>query len=124
MIKLINIKRGDRNFTEFVADVEDQAKLTRADKVKIIEDNLTRMAFIAGCRDRSLAVQLQGMRTPLFVVTEGPGLRHNKRTKSRRLQAQSQEDQDGPGHVGTQARLQANTAAQTPGDIPLQGPAI
>ena len=35
--------------------MEDQAKLTRADKVKITEDDLTKMALIEGCRDTRLA---------------------------------------------------------------------
>ena len=48
VIDLINIKPGEWNFKEFVAEVENQGKLTRAHKVKITKDDLTRMALIAG----------------------------------------------------------------------------
>ena len=55
VIDLLRMSQGDKNAMEFVAAVEDQARLCRADTVPIKETDLTRMALIGGMKDRSLA---------------------------------------------------------------------
>jgi hypothetical protein len=55
VIDLLNISQGDKTVMEFLAEVEDQVKLCRANVKRITEDDLARMALIAGFRDRNLA---------------------------------------------------------------------
>merc|ERR1711888_584497 len=46
--------------TEFVAQVEDQAALCRVPEIAITEDDLKRLALIAGFKDRTLAEKCLG----------------------------------------------------------------
>lgn len=55
VIDLLRMSQGDKSAMEFVAAVEDQARLCRADTEPIKETDLTRMALIGGMKDRSLA---------------------------------------------------------------------
>ena len=52
--------QGDKSVTEFVAQVEDQATLCRVGEVAITEDDLKRLALIAGFKDRTLAEKCLG----------------------------------------------------------------
>ena len=52
IIDLLHIPHGDKTATEFLALVEDQAALCRVGEVAITEDDLKRLALIAGFRDR------------------------------------------------------------------------
>ena len=60
IIDLLHIPQGDKTVTEFLALVEDQAALCRVGEVAITEDDLKRLALIAGFRDRSLAEKCLG----------------------------------------------------------------
>ena len=55
IIELLHIPQGDSTVTEFVGKVEDQALLCRVDETPLTEEDLKRMALIAGFRDRTLA---------------------------------------------------------------------
>ena len=55
VIDLLRMSQGDKSAMEFVAAVEDQARLCRADTEPIKETDLSRMALIGGMKDRSLA---------------------------------------------------------------------
>jgi hypothetical protein len=55
IIDLLHIPQGDKTVTEFLALVEDQAALCRVGEMAITEDDLMRLALIAGFKDRSLA---------------------------------------------------------------------
>ncbi len=60
LIDLLHIPQGDKSVTEFLALVEDQAGLCRATEEPITEEDLKRLALIAGFRDRSLAEKCLG----------------------------------------------------------------
>ena len=60
IIDLLHIPQGDKTVTEFLALVEDQAALCRVGEMAITEDDLKRLALIAGFRDRSLAEKCLG----------------------------------------------------------------
>ena len=60
IIDLLHIPQGDKTVTEFLALVEDQAALCRVTEVAITEDDLKRLALIAGFKDRSLAEKRLG----------------------------------------------------------------
>jgi hypothetical protein len=60
IIDLLHIPQGDKTVTEFLALVEDQAALCRVGEEAITEDDLKRLALIAGFRDRSLAEKCLG----------------------------------------------------------------
>ena len=55
IIDLLHIPQGDKTVTEFTGEVEDQAGLCRVAEMPITEDDLKRMALIAGFKDRGLA---------------------------------------------------------------------
>ena len=60
LIDLLHIPQGDKTVTEFLAQVEDQAGLCRVTEVPITEEDLKRLALIAGFKDRSLAEKCLG----------------------------------------------------------------
>ena len=60
IIDLLHMPQGDKSVTEFVAQVEDQAALCRVPEIAITEDDLKRLALIAGFKDRSLAEKCLG----------------------------------------------------------------
>ena len=60
IIDLLHMPQGDKSVTEFVAQVEDQAALCRVGEVAITEDDLKRLALIAGFKDRTLAEKCLG----------------------------------------------------------------
>ena len=60
IIDLLHIPQGDKNIIEFLSMVEDQAGLCRVEEVPITEDDLKRMALIAGFKDRTLAEKCLG----------------------------------------------------------------
>ena len=60
IIDLLHMPQGDKSVTEFVAQVEDQAALCRVGEIAITEDDLKRLALIAGFKDRSLAEKCLG----------------------------------------------------------------
>ena len=60
IIDLLHMPQGDKSVTEFVAQVEDQAALCRVTEIAITEDDLKRLALIAGFKDRSLAEKCLG----------------------------------------------------------------
>ena len=60
IIDLLHMPQGDKSVTEFVAQVEDQATLCRVGEVAITEDDLKRLALIAGFKDRTLAEKCLG----------------------------------------------------------------
>merc|ERR1712015_202836 len=60
IIDLLHMPQGDKSITEFVAQVEDQAALCRVGEMAITEDDLKRLALIAGFKDRSLAEKCLG----------------------------------------------------------------
>ena len=55
VIDLLRMSQGDKHAMEFVGEVEDQARLCRADTEPITETDLKRMALIGGMKDRALA---------------------------------------------------------------------
>ena len=60
IIDLLHMPQGDLSITEFVVQVEDQAALCRVGEVAITEDDLKRLALIAGFKDRTLAEKCLG----------------------------------------------------------------
>ena len=60
IIDLLHMPQGDDSVTEFVAKVEDQASLCRVEEKPITEDDLKRLALIAGFKDRQLAEKCLG----------------------------------------------------------------
>ena len=60
IIDLLHMPQGDKSITEFVAQVEDQSALCRVGEVEITEDDLKRLALIAGFKDRTLAEKCLG----------------------------------------------------------------
>ena len=60
IIDLLRVEQKDRSFMDFLADVEDQERLCRADEQRITSDDLKRMALIAGMKDRTLAEKAIG----------------------------------------------------------------
>ena len=55
-----------KNVTEFVAQVEDQAALCRVGEEAITEDDLKRLALIAGFKDRVTGRKVPGRRTMIY----------------------------------------------------------
>ena len=55
IIYMMKMNQGDQSFMEFLAVVEDQEHLCRADEERITGDDLKRMALIAGMKDCNLA---------------------------------------------------------------------
>ena len=55
VIDLLRMSQGDKHAMEFVGEVEDQARLCRADTEPITETDLKRMVLIGGMKDRALA---------------------------------------------------------------------
>ena len=60
IIDLLHMPQGDDSVTEFVTKVEDQAALCRVVEKPITEDDLKRLALIAGFKDRQLAEKCLG----------------------------------------------------------------
>ena len=68
IIDLLHIPQGDKTVTEFLAEVEDQASLCRVADIPITEDDLKRLALIAGFKDRALAEKCLGEEYTLLQV--------------------------------------------------------
>ena len=60
IIDLLHMPQGDKSISEFVAQVEDQAALCRVGEKPITEEDLKRLALIAGFKDRTLAEKCLG----------------------------------------------------------------
>ena len=59
-IDLMRIEQKDRNFNDFLSDVEDQEKLCQISTKPITTDSLKKMAILAGLKDRTLAEKAIG----------------------------------------------------------------
>ena len=59
-IDLMRIEQNDRNFNEFLSDIEDQEKLCQIATKPITSDSLKKMAILAGLKDRTLAEKAIG----------------------------------------------------------------
>ena len=55
LIDLLRMEQGNRNFTDFLSEVEDQEYLCRIDEQALTGEDLKRISLIAGMRDRTLA---------------------------------------------------------------------
>ena len=55
VIDLLKIEQNERSLTDFLTEVVDPAELCQANENQITEDDLVRMALIAGFRDKALA---------------------------------------------------------------------
>jgi hypothetical protein len=55
VIDLLRLQQGDKTIMEFLGEAEDQVRLCRAKEKPITDDDLVRMALIAGMNDRNLA---------------------------------------------------------------------
>ena len=90
VIDLLKITQGNRTVMEFLAEIEDQVKLTRADKQRITEDDLVRMALIAGFRDRSLAEKVLAEKYSLKTTVELAVTRENSKANARAMQGKGE----------------------------------
>ena len=59
-IDLMRIEQKDRNFNDFLSDIEDQEKLCQISTKPITTDSLKKMAILAGLKDRTLAEKAIG----------------------------------------------------------------
>jgi hypothetical protein len=87
IIDMMRMTQGDKTFNEFLAEVEDQEHLCRADEQRITSDDLKRMALIAGMKDRSLAEKCIGEEYALKQVIQAGVNRENSRANVEAMQA-------------------------------------
>ena len=90
VIDLLAINQGDRSVMEFLAEVEDQVKLTRADSERITEEGLTRMALISGFRDRNLAEKVLAEKYSLKTTVELAVTRETSKANARAMQGKAE----------------------------------
>jgi hypothetical protein len=87
VIDLLKMTQGDRNVMEFLAEVEDQAKLCRANEKRIHEDDLIRMALLAGFNDRNLAEKALAEEFDLKTTIQVASTRETSKANARAMQA-------------------------------------
>ena len=86
VIDMLQMKQGDLTVMEFLAKVEDQSKLTRADSEPITEEGLTRMTLIAGFKDRNLAEKVLAEKYSLKTTVELAVTRESSKANARAMQ--------------------------------------
>ena len=89
VIDLLQIKKCINSVIEFLAEVEDQVKLTRVDVEQITENHLTRMALIAGFRDRGLAEKALVKKTSLKSTITLAVTRENSKSNALAMEGKS-----------------------------------
>ena len=87
IIDMMKLNQGDQTFMEFLAVVEDQEHLCRADEVRITSDDLKRMALIAGMKDRNLAEKCIGEEYSLKQVIQAGVNRENSKANVEAMQS-------------------------------------
>jgi hypothetical protein len=87
VIDLLKMTQGDKNVMEFLAEVEDQAKLCRANEKRIHEDDLIRMALLAGFKDRNLAEKALAEEFDLKMTIQVASTRETSKANARAMQA-------------------------------------
>ena len=73
----------------FLAEVEDKFKLSRADKQKNIKDNFIRMSLIAGFHCRNLAVKALADKLNLKPTVQVFMTRENSRANAQAMEGKS-----------------------------------
>ena len=91
VIDLLKISQEDRSVMEFLAEVEDQARLCRANENRITEDDLIRMTLIAGFRDRLLAEKVLAEEQTLVATIQLAVSRENSKANVEAMQAKNSE---------------------------------
>ena len=89
IIDMMRMTQGDKTFMEYLAVVEDQEHLCRADEERITGDDLKRMSLIAGMKDRKLAEKCIGEEYTLKQVIQAGVNRENSKANVEAMQAKS-----------------------------------
>ena len=76
---------------EFLAEVEDQARLCRANERRITEDDLVRMALVAGFKDRTLAEKVLAEEYDLRTTVQLAVTRENSKANVEAMQGKQGE---------------------------------
>lgn len=87
IIHMIRLTQGDQTFMEYLAIVEEQEILYRADEQRITGDDLKRMALIAGMKDRTLADKCTGEKYNLKQVIQAGINRENSKVNVEAMQS-------------------------------------
>jgi hypothetical protein len=91
VIDLLRISQGDRSVMEFLAEIEDQARLCRANERRIMEDDLVRMALVAGFKDRLLAEKVLAEEHDLKTTIQLAVTRENSKANVAAMQGKQSE---------------------------------
>ena len=91
VIDLLRINQGDKNIMEFLAEIEDQARLCRANERRITEDDLVRMALVAGFKDCTLAEKVLAEEYDLRTTIQLAVTRENSKANVEAMQGKQAE---------------------------------
>jgi hypothetical protein len=89
VIDLLKIDQGNKTLMEFLAEVEDQAKLCRANEKRITEDDLVRMSLIRGFKDKNLAEKALAEEYDLKTTIQVAATRENSKANVAAMQAKN-----------------------------------